>query len=113
MRRAWSRQVGRSVRSGATTPNRNGLVIARNPLTRATSVVEQAHARARHAGERDQAEKYVLAEDDGSRRAGEAAVAQRFGGERHAAELPLRTGATADRSAARHPSRRRSGCRPG
>src|SRR5215216_5659051 len=35
MRRTRSRHVGRSVLSGATTPNRNGLVIAWNPRTRA------------------------------------------------------------------------------
>src|SRR5207237_1352564 len=37
MRRTRSRHVGRSVLSGATTPNRNGLVIAWNPRTRAMS----------------------------------------------------------------------------
>src|SRR5215510_9998453 len=35
MRRTRSRHVGTSVLSGATTPNRNGLVIALNPRTRA------------------------------------------------------------------------------
>src|SRR5437763_5797027 len=34
MRRTRARHVGRSVLSGATTPNRNGLVIAWNPRTR-------------------------------------------------------------------------------
>src|SRR5438552_4687231 len=37
MRRTRARHVGRSVLSGATTPNRNGLVIAWNPRTRAMS----------------------------------------------------------------------------
>src|SRR5438132_6365320 len=44
MRRTRSRHVGRSVLSGATTPNRNGLVIAWNPRTRAMSGPVTRHA---------------------------------------------------------------------
>src|SRR5918912_412703 len=42
MRRTRSRHVGRSVLSGATTPNRNGLVIAWNPRTTAMSDLSHA-----------------------------------------------------------------------
>ena len=45
MRRTRSRHVGRSVLSGATTPNRNGLVIAWNPRTWAMASLSHAMSR--------------------------------------------------------------------